>query len=318
MKPKRPNLRWKGSTAFYDHGGKPRKWERLGTDERVVLDRWQRIHESAKPEHGTCDKMVADYLEHPRAPLAKGTVSNYRTFRGHLSAVFGPLEPHTITQRHIIRYLRDCPRKTARGEIALFSLSFAYWIEQDRLDFNPCFGVRIKLPASRRLRHLMPDEIDRIIGQSEERLAVAIEIAYALGLRISDVCALRWSQLADVVPTQKTGARMRYTVTDDIKPLLDRCKALQARVASLYVLCQRGGKPWNDGSLRNRWNAACKRAGVEDAHFHDLRAAGGTEVDRQGGIRAAQIFLGHRSHRTTEVYLRDKRANVVTPLKRKA
>lgn len=318
MKPKRPNLRWKGGAGYYDHGGKPRRWEHLGDVERVVLDRWQRIHESAKPEHGTCDKMVAEYLDHPRAPLAKGTVSNYRTFRGHLSAVFGPLEPHVVTQRDIVRYLRACPRKTARGEIALFSLAFAYWMEQDRLDFNPCFGVRIKLPPSRRKRHLKPGEIDAIIGKADERLAVAIELAYATGLRIGDLCKVRWDDFADVVDTQKTGARQRYTITDEIRPLLDRCRALQARVASLYVLCNRGGRQWKDGALRNRWIAACKAAGVEDAHFHDLRAAAGTEVDRQHGTKAAQLFLGHRDPRTTEVYLRDKRANVVTPLKRKA
>jgi DNA-binding winged helix-turn-helix (wHTH) protein len=41
----------------------------------------------------------------------------------------------------------------------------------------------------------------------------------------------------------------------------------------------------------------------------------GTEVDRRGGD--AQKFLGHKSGRTTEGYLRDRRVNVITPLARK-
>ena len=38
---KRPNLRKRGSVWYYDHGGKPRRWERLGTDEAVALARYE-------------------------------------------------------------------------------------------------------------------------------------------------------------------------------------------------------------------------------------------------------------------------------------
>ncbi len=81
------------------------------------------------------------------------------------------------------------------------------------------------------------------------------------------------------------------------------------------MLCDRRGRQVKTKTLRAHWDKACHAAGVQDAHFHDLRAAGGTEVDRRGGD--AQKFLGHRNRTTTEVYLRDRRVNVIKPLLRK-
>lgn len=311
------NLRKRGAVWYYDHGGKPRRWERLGTDEAVALARYEAIRAGAAVPRGTVDAMLGDYLARPRAPLAPGTLVNYRNFRGHLSAVFGYLDPATLTQGDIVRYLRTCPRKSARGEIGLLSLAYVAWIEEGRLTFNPCFGVRIKLPTSRRDRLLTADELERVIAAAPERIAVAIELAYALGLRIGDLCALRWSDFADGVQTAKTGARLRYERTPELDALLARAKALQARVGSLYVLCARAGRQWKPDGLRRHWWAACRAAGVTNAHFHDLRAAGATALDAEHGRIAAQRFLGHKSPQTTERYLRDKRAAAVTPLVRK-
>ena len=212
-------------------------------------------------------------------------------------------------------HLRLVKRKNVRGEIGLLSLAYEAYMDEQRLTFNPCLGVRSRKPVSKRTRLLLDREIDAIIAKANERTAVAIELAYATGLRIGDLCRLRWSDFEDHVRTQKTGARQVFEVTDGLRTLLDRARALQARIASLYVLCDRGGAPLKKKTLWRHWVRACKAAGVVDAHFHDLRAAGATEMDRRGGD--AQKFLGHRTRQTTEVYLRDRRLNVVTPLKRK-
>lgn len=315
-KPKRPNLRWKGAVGYYDHGGEPRRWERLGTDEAVVLARWERIHRLHAPEHGTCDKMVADYLEH--ANVKASTLVNYRRYRMHLAAAFGAREPHTITQGDVVRYLRECPRKTARGEIGVLSMAFAAWMEEERLDFNPCFGVRVKgLPTSKRDRLILPDELERTIAATDERMAVFIEMGYALGLRHADLRGLRWTDFGNSVQTAKTGQRQRFERNPALDALLDRCRALQARVASPFVFCNSRGQPWSYSALQKRWVKACKRAGVVDAHFHDLRAVGATELEETVSRKAAQEYLGHRNPATTERYLRGRKANVVTPLSRK-
>lgn len=310
-----PRLRRKGNAYYFDTQGKPRRWIPLGNDDVTALRRYRQLIDHAKPEHGTVDAMLAAYIATPRGNLAPGTLQNYRGYRRHLSAVFGHLSPNEISQGDIVRYLRACKRTSARGEISLLSMAYSAWMDDGRLSFNPAFGVKVKLPASKRDRLLSNGEIDAIVGRADERLAVAIELAYATGLRIGDLCGLRWADLQSVVETQKTGTRQAFEATDVLSALLDRARAAQGRVRSLYVLCDRRGRAWKPDTLRAHWDNACKAAGVEDAHFHDLRAAGGTEVDRRGGD--AQKFLGHKSGRTTEGYLRDRRVNVITPLARK-
>jgi integrase len=133
-------------------------------------------------------------------------------------------------------------------------------------------------------------------------------------LRVRDVCHGDRVAGRATILQQKT-QRPVQPASKRNRLLLDRARALQTRIASLYVFCDRGGVPLKKKTLWRRWVRACKAAGVVDAHFHDLRAAGATEMDRRGGD--AQKFLGHRTRQTTEVYLRDRRLNVVTPLKRK-
>lgn len=309
-------LRKRGRAYYFDHGGKPRRWEHLGTDEARALKRYAELIAAPKPLPDTVDQMLADCIAGMAAKVKPGTLANYKSFRKHLAAVFR--DPREITQGDVLRYMRLCPRKSFRGEIALLSMAYVGWMDRGKLEFNPCFGVRIDRKGSRRTRLLTGAEIEAVIARADERLAVAIELAYATGLRISDVCRLRWSDVSQVFRLQKTNAPTEIEASDVLAPILARAKALQARVASLYVLCNRRGRQWQTGTLRDYWDRACEAAGIADAHFHDLRAAAGTEVERQFGQEAARQFLGHRDIRTTMVYLRDRRANVVRPLARRA
>lgn len=311
------NVRKKGNAFYYDHGGKPRIYEPLGTDEKVALERAERIATRKLAPPGTVDAMLKDVMEHLRTKVKTGTYANYRGYHKHLSGVFGYMAPADLTQAHVLNYLRTCPRTSFRGEIALLSAAYVLWMDRGRVEFNPCFGVRCKRKGSKRDRLLSDAEVQRILDKAPEKLAVAIELAYATGLRISDVCGLRWQDFADSVRTIKTGARQSYERTPELDALLARAKALQSKIASMYVLCARGGRQWKPDGLRRHWDKAVKAAKVEDAHFHDLRAKGATDMDRAEGQRAAQHFLGHKHAQTTEIYLRDKRATVVRPLVRK-
>lgn len=67
------NLRKRGAVWYYDHGGKPRRWERLGTDEAVALARYEAIRAGAAVPRGTVDAMLGDYLARP--PLAAAPAS---------------------------------------------------------------------------------------------------------------------------------------------------------------------------------------------------------------------------------------------------
>lgn len=304
-------LRRKGAAFYYDAGGTPRRWIALGSDEAVAMRRYKALV-GQPAAAGSIDAMLAAHLA--TIERAAGTMELYRVFRRHLSGVFGHLRPDEITQADVLRYLDDCPRTSFRGEIALLSAAYRTAMRRREVTFNPCLGVKTDRPRARRTRLLLPGELDAILAKADPRLAVAVELAYATGLRISDICRLRWGDLErDHVRTTKTGARIAYEMTDDLRAILARAKALQARVAGLYVVSNRGA-PFDKDSLGYLWTKACKAAGVGDARFHDVRAMAASAVDAQGGD--AQRFLAHSDPKTTRGYLRGRAVTVVKPLRR--
>ena len=319
-----PRLRRKGRAWYFDTQERPRRWIPLGTDEADAL---RRFHELAdrKGQPGTVDRMVADYLAHLAAggagafgkPIRPASLTLYRGWAVHLSAVFGDMSPADVTQGDVAVYLARCTRTSARGEISLLSSAYQRALVHQRLTFNPCIGVRAGRPRARRTRYLTDAELLAVRAKSPPKLQVAIDLAYITGLRISDLLAARWDQFveAGVIENAKTGFRQRFLVTDDLRAVLASARSLQARLASLYVLCGRGGQPLKRHTVGAWWRKACKAAGVADARWHDIRAKAGTDRDAEGGN--AQALLGHVDARTTRGYLRGRKITAVEPLRLK-
>ncbi len=86
--------------------------------------------------------------------------------------------------------------------------------------------------------------------------------------------------------------------------------ALSSVVAHSLVFHSHGRRLAHSNVWRDL-KAAARRAGVADATLHDLRAMAATEADRQG--LSARVLLGHRSDRTTTIYLRGRTVPVATP-----
>jgi integrase len=70
------------------------------------------------------------------------------------------------------------------------------------------------------------------------------------------------------------------------------------------VFCQpETGRPYEASTLLGRFKAACRRAGVREVRFHDLRHTFATQMAATGApLRALQAWLGHASYQTTEKY----------------
>ena len=58
------------------------------------------------------------------------------------------------------------------------------------------------------------------------------------------------------------------------------------------------------GSIKRAWRTACRRAGIVDLHFHDLRREFGSRLLESGAAdHDVQKFLGHANITTTSRYL---------------
>ena len=143
------------------------------------------------------------------------------------------------------------------------------------------------------------------VGRHRARDAALIWIAYRHAMRVSELCALRWSQV-------NLRARTLYTLRAKggaaaMHPLLPAdaryLSALQSPGAEFVFANERGG-PLKPDAVRKLVKRAGALAGLEvDVHPHMLRHAAGFELLRRGqDLRKIQAYLGHRSLASTERY----------------
>jgi integrase len=321
---KRPGLRRKGRAWYYDAGGKPRRWVPLGSNEATAIREYDKL--ANRRSSGTVGRMLQDFILHLRLggagpmghSVSPATLSQYDGWQTHLQRVFGAMRPDEVTQADVLLYLVKCPRTSARGEIGLLSGAYRFAMLEQRITFNPCIGVRPGTPRARRDRYLTHAEYDAIYRAGTPRLRLWLDLAYVLALRVDDVCSLRWDQFedGDAVRTQKTGARQRFVLADDLRAILNEARALHGKVVGMYVIPGYQGNRI-DRQTAGRWfRAAAKAGGIEDARPQDIRAKAATDRDaEQEG--AATRLLGHQNPQTTRTYLRGKKVRLVEPMKRR-
>ncbi|UCF70255.1 MAG: site-specific integrase, partial [candidate division WOR-3 bacterium] len=74
------------------------------------------------------------------------------------------------------------------------------------------------------------------------------------------------------------------------------------QLSSAYVFPGKNGK--QRVTIKTAFKAACRRAGITNLRFHDLRHTFGTWLVNQGAdIKTIQELMGHKSLKSTERYL---------------
>lgn len=318
-----PRLRRKGHAYYYDLGGKPRQWRPLGSDETAALRQYRRLEERRATRgrrHDTIGALLDEFTEDRRQPWTESTRAMYRVYAQHLHRVFGDCHPEEIERADVLAYLDTCERVSGRVEIGILRRIMERAVRRRLCEANPCIGAKTETPrVSRRDRLLTDDELARIMAQARPLLAVALRLMYLTGLRAGNVCLARWDDFAEggsvqQQKTAKSGPRQRYVLTPELAEALDAARALQGRVATLTVLCERG-KPTNGQRLGRLWREACAKADVADAQLRDVRAKSASDADAEG--QDAQRLLGHMSANTTRIYLRGRRVVTVEPVRRR-
>ena len=70
-------------------------------------------------------------------------------------------------------------------------------------------------------------------------------------------------------------------------------------------------------TIKTAWRNTCRRAGIEDLHFHDLRREFASRLaDSGSGLHDVQEFLGHANITTTSRYLRSTPVRLARALAR--
>lgn len=309
-----PRMARKGAAYYYVTNESPRRWIPLGTDLNRARRRWADLEYTA--EAGTT---VAALLERYTADFAgdwsAGTRRQYGHYAKALTAEFGVADLDSLSTPLLCRW-RDSNRHRRiliNGCLGLLAPALAKAVEWGWCERNPARDVE-RFETFVRGRYLTDAEFCAIRASGQSWLADAMTLSYFTTLRESDVLALRWSAVSDVITVQqvKTGKRQQFVVTPPLRRFLDHCKAKP--ILGLYVIATAKGRPITARRLQEEFARAAGKALVADARFHDVRGKAATDAKADG--QDYQAMLGHSDKRQSDAYVKAKETVRVEPLRR--
>ena len=160
--------------------------------------------------------------------------------------------------------------------------------------------------------HLTPGEVEALVEAAKanrhgHRDATMILLAFRHGLRVAELCDLRWDQVefnAAVLHVRrvKNGTPSTHPLLGDELRVLRRLHRESA--PSPFVFVSERGSPFTTAGFARMIERAAVAAGLKlKAHPHMLRHACGYALANKGhDTRAIQGWLGHRSITSTAVY----------------
>ena len=337
--PPHMRARRRGETIYYyyDKGGKPRVEISLGKVYIEAVRKWSELAgKTAMPL--IYFKDIADrYLLEVVPTKAERTQKDNIKEMQHLLAFFNnPPAPITeIRPIHIRQYMNwrsdNGTKATTRAnrDKSLLSHIFNKAREWGALDtVNPCQGIKGFKEVGRNI--YIEDEVLNAIYQiASQPLKDALDLAYLCGQRPSDTVAMCVDDFKNdelKVYQDKTGAKIRMSVTGELKPLIERIlKNKQShKIFTTQLITTETGMPISQDALRQRFDEARDKAMILNPkiakeirafQFRDLRAKAATDKAENSSMRDAQMQLGHTSMAMTEHYVRKRRGQKVTPTK---
>ncbi|MDQ7082687.1 MAG: tyrosine-type recombinase/integrase [Aquificota bacterium] len=165
-----------------------------------------------------------------------------------------------------------------------------------------------------RLRYLTYEEARKLIEACPEWFRPVIIFALNTGCRAGEIFSLKW----DMVDFRARVLRIPNTLTKNkevikkpmnevVYNLLKELKRKQEEkgIDHGYVFTNSKGLPYNydDKTYRRVFTTACKKAGIENFRFHDLRHTFASWVAMQSkDIYAVKELLGHKDISMTKRY----------------
>jgi len=201
-----------------------------------------------------------------------------------------------------------------RAFVAAEHRSLYRWLlKQGRLAASPADGVRAP-KAPRKLPQVLDvDEAVQLVQLPTDaplglRDRALLELFYSSGLRLSEVCMLRWGDLdfeAGLVTVLGKGSKQRIVPVGSHarRALLDWREAT-AGTSTGFVFPGRGGARISARAIQLRIKQLALRQGMfKRIHPHLLRHSFASHVlESSSDLRGVQELLGHADIATTQIY----------------
>lgn len=245
------------------------------------------------------------------------------------------LRPPHIKQLHKYCFGHKVSKSTVTRVHATIRSALSYAVEMEMIARN--VAKLVSAPGDNddfEINTLSESEFLEFMHSLEkEDIFTHFFISVATGLRLGEVCALRWQDIDFNAKTifikhtigrvKNEGLKLTTTKTKkskDIIPMPDilakylkKHKANQAQLKLLYmgqdykdqdfVCAWEDGRPFDPSNAKKIFDRALKKYKLRKIRFHDLRHTFGTIlVDKNIPLPVIQSMLRHADRRTTERY----------------
>ena len=192
--------------------------------------------------------------------------------------------------------------------------SFYRWLlKQGRIAASPADAIRAPKAARKLPQVLDVDEAMQLVEVSTDaplgvRDRALLELFYSSGLRLSEVCALKWSDLdfgQGLVTVLGKGSKQRVVpVGSHARKALQDLRAESGGQPIDFVFPGRGGRQISARAIQLRMKRLAMQRGVfKRVHPHLLRHSFASHMlESSGDLRGVQELLGHADIATTQIY----------------
>lgn len=291
------------------------KWTRLAGNLHDALVEYARL--TAGPNDGAIGDLVSKTLADMKLTVAPSTFKNYTTCSRRVLEFFAEFTPQQIKPYNVASFLDDNKKTPSMANLLRSFLKgmFQRAVRWGMVEANPVRDIE-QFKTRKRDRYITADEYKRIHDNASPTLQCLMDIAYITGQRMGDCRHIKYSDISEAgvfIKQQKTKARVLIAMTPDLAEVIARARAIHQSVKGLTLFHRRDGSPIPYNTLYGHWARACAAAKVEDANFHDIRAAAATDAKAQG--LDSKTLLGHTTESSHNRYLRSKETKVATPNK---
>jgi len=254
--------------------------------------------------------VIDDYIRLESEQKKKpSSVARDKDISKHLKKAFGNKGIMELSVEDITRYqskrLEKVKGPTINRDLSLLKTVYNWYKKQS--------GLKIDNPVEA-VSFFKENQRDRVLSEEEEQaffakgkplavMAAIVKLALYTGMRRGEILNLKKSDV--ILPEVGHGEiRLHDTKNGDNRtiPLNQSLSSLiraeiEKHPGIEYVF------PENKETIRKRFEAACKRAGIQDFHFHDLRHSFASRMAAAGhNVFLIMELTGHRDMKTARRY----------------
>lgn len=266
------------------------------------------------------DKDVIDYLEYLKYErrVSVNTIDSYGENLLFLTNFYNK-DLIKLTKEDIRVFLdkSKLSPKSKAHYLSTFKSFYKYLVFMNKLDKNPCDGLRAPKLDKKLPSYLTIDEIDKLFDirmtkPIDYRNKAMLEVLFATGLRISELTNLSLNQInfdECIIRVNGKGSKERIvpiseTALNHLKNYIYNYRIFLIKKENDYVFLNRNGEKISRQGFFKILKSLASNCGIKkEISPHVLRHSFATHLINNGAdLRVIQELLGHENLETTEIY----------------